>query len=141
MNINLILPLVKERLGIKTSARDTYLTAIINGIYTELVDEKGLVLSGTNPYHLLFIVDYVSWRFENPGSENGMPRHLQFRMHNLIIHTGSEILAVDYILVVDVLPDTPVENTVYILPDDTRQMFIDGAWISVVLVNGRWVTA
>lgn len=87
MDITIILQLVKEAIGIKTDVRDIYLTAIIKGIIKELEDEKGLILDGINDYHLLFVVDYVTWSYKNKDGA-GMPRHLQFRLHNLIIHTG-----------------------------------------------------
>ena len=88
MNINTILEIVKERLGIRSTARDTYLIAIISGVLKELEDEKGLTLDGGNSYHLLFVVDYVTWRYQSRDSEGAMPRHLQYRLHNLIIHVG-----------------------------------------------------
>jgi len=80
------LDLIKARLGITSSVRDTYLTAIVNGVVKELEDEKGLVLDGANPYHLMFVVDYATWRYQNRDTMEAMPRHLQFRLHNLIIH-------------------------------------------------------
>lgn len=83
-----IVSLVKERLGIKTTVRDTYITAIVDGVKAELEDEKGLTLDGANPYHLIFVVDYATWRYQSRDSDGGMPRHLQYRLHNLIIHTG-----------------------------------------------------
>lgn len=82
------LTLVKERLGIRSTVRDTYLSAIVNGVITELSEEKGLVLLETNSYHLMFVVDLASWRYQNRDVADGMPRHLQFRLHNLIIHVG-----------------------------------------------------
>ena len=88
MDASTVLDLVKARLGITTAVRDTYLTAIINGIIKELEDEKGLVLDGANPYHLMFVVDFATWRYQNRDSPEGMPRHLQYRLHNLMIHAG-----------------------------------------------------
>lgn len=88
MDTSAILQLVKERLGIRTTVRDTYLTAIVEGVVKELEDEKGLVLDGTNSYHLIFVVDYATWRYQSRDSEGSMPRHLQYRLHNLIIHAG-----------------------------------------------------
>jgi len=88
MNASTVVALVKERLGIKTDVRDIYLTAIVDGVVKELEEEKGLVLDGANPYHLMFIVDYATWRYQSRDSETGMPRHLQYRLHNLIIHAG-----------------------------------------------------
>ena len=86
-----IIQLVKERLGIKTAVRDTYITAIVGGVVTELEDEKGLVLDETNSYHLLFCVDYATWRYQSRDSSGAMPRDLQFRLHNLMIHATAPI--------------------------------------------------
>lgn len=88
MDIATILQLVKAKLGISTTVRDTYLQAIINGVIKELEDEQGLILDSENSYHLIFIVDYATWRYESKDKDGGMPRHLQFRLHNLIIHVG-----------------------------------------------------
>jgi len=85
-----VLALVKERLGIKTTARDTYLTAIVDGVLEELEDEKGLTLDDANNYHLMFAVDYATWRYQSRDSDTGMPRHLQFRLHNLMLHARGE---------------------------------------------------
>lgn len=91
MNASTVVALVKERLGIKTDVRDTYLTAIVDGVIKELEDEKGLALDGANPYHLMFVVDYATWRYQSRDSDAGLPRHLQFRLHNLIIHAHSAL--------------------------------------------------
>lgn len=88
MDVATILELVKDRLGIKTAVRDTYIMAIADGVVKELEDEKGLVLDGANPYHLIFVVDYATWRYQSRDSDGAMPRHLQYRLHNLIIHAG-----------------------------------------------------
>ena len=90
MDINIILGLVKSKLGISTTVRDTYLQAIINGVVKELEDEQGLTLDSSNSYHLLFVVDYVEWRYSSKDKEGAMPRHLQFRLHNLVIHVGGD---------------------------------------------------
>src|SRR5690554_7348880 len=94
MDTSTVLDLVKARLGISSTVRDTYLTAIIEGVITELEDVQGLVLDDANPYHLMFVVDYATWRYQSvrePGKDPAgrvplsMPRHLQFRLHNLVI--------------------------------------------------------
>lgn len=134
------LSLVKARIGISSTVRDTYLDAIIKGVITELEQEKGLVLNSANSYHLMFVVDLATWRYQNKDSANGMPRHLQFRLHNLIIHVGSKNLRVDSIVTVDTLPTDPSQYVVYILDsDDSKQMYIDGVWTTVDMVNGVWV--
>jgi hypothetical protein len=88
MDTPTVVALVKQRLGISSTVRDTYLTAIVDGVTKELEDENGLVLLDANPYHLLFVCDYATWRYQSRDSEGAMPRHLQFRLHNLMIHVG-----------------------------------------------------
>ena len=88
MNASTVVALVKERLGIKTDVRDTYLTAIVDGVVKELEEEKGLAIDLANPYHIMFVVDYATWRYKSRDSDAGLPRHLQFRLHNLIVHAG-----------------------------------------------------
>ena len=94
MNTETVLQLVKARLGITTNVRDSYIEAIVQGVITELEDVQGLVLDDANPYHLMFVVDYATWRYQSvrePGKDPAgrvplsMPRHLQFRLHNLVI--------------------------------------------------------
>ena len=91
MESTFVISLVKARLGISTAVRDTYLTAIVEGVIKELEDEKGLVLDGANPYHLMFVVDYATWRYQSRDKDAGMPRHLQYRLHNLFIHAGGAV--------------------------------------------------
>ncbi|HHV63829.1 MAG TPA: hypothetical protein GXX46_01940 [Peptococcaceae bacterium] len=90
MNTSIVLELVKARLGISSTVRDTYLTAIIDGVIKELEDEKGLSLNGDNPNHLMFVVDYATWRYQSRDSNTGIPRHLQYRLHNLFIHARGD---------------------------------------------------
>lgn len=83
--IDTALSLVKSRLGISSDVRDEYLTKIIEGIVDELKKVYGLSLDKDSPHHLMFVVDFSSWRYQNKDSHDGMPRHLQFRLHNLVI--------------------------------------------------------
>lgn len=142
MDVNTVVTLAKARLGITTEIRDSYITAIANGILAELSDEKGLVLDGANPCHLMFVVDYTTWRYqsvvEGTSSSLSMPRHLQYRLHNLMVHVGVANIRVDAVLTVSELPATPVAYTVYILPDGTKQMYLDDVWTQVDLVGGQW---
>jgi len=92
MDTTQILDLIKARLGISTIVRDTYLIAIIESIIKELEDEKGIILRSDNANHIMFVVDYSTWRYQNKDSEKGMPRHIQFRMHNLIISSGGSVV-------------------------------------------------
>ena len=140
MDTATVVSLVKARLGILTTVRDTYLTAIANGVIAELQDESGLVLDGTNPYHLMFIVDYTTWRYQSRDKDTGIPQHLQYRFKKLFIHIHANKLRVDAVVTVDVLPVLPSAYTVYILSTDgSKQMYLDGVWTVVDLVNGVWM--
>jgi len=79
------LELVKSRIGITSKARNEYLTAIIESVISELEDVQGLSIDLDSPHVLMFVVDYATWRYQNRDSHDGMPRHLQFRLHNLVI--------------------------------------------------------
>ena len=86
MDEALILQLVKDKLLIRAStARDSYISAIIKSVIDEMEGEKGITLNALNYTQLMFIVDYVTWRYEN--KQESIPRNLQFRLHNLMIHS------------------------------------------------------
>lgn len=85
MDEELILSLVKDRLGLRSTVRNGYIAAIIKGVISELEEEKGLALNSANFSHVMFIVDYSTWYYQNRDNTGGLPRHLQFRLHNLII--------------------------------------------------------
>ena len=88
MNTATILQLTKSRIGISGTVRDAYLTAIIESIIEELSDVKGIVLDPSNKNQEMFIVDYATWRYQNKDGDKGMPRNLQYRLHDIIIHNG-----------------------------------------------------
>lgn len=88
METSVILNLVKENLNIKTDVRDGFLTSIINGVLTELQDEKGITLDSTNMNHVMFVVDYSAYRYRSRGENGAMPIDLRFRLNNLFIHNG-----------------------------------------------------
>ena len=88
MDESQVVTLVKERLGFRTAVRDTYLAAIVRGVIKELTDEKGIALDPDDSNHLMFCVDYAAWRYDSRDEPGGIPRHLQFRLHNLQIRYG-----------------------------------------------------
>lgn len=88
MDTATILELMKARLGISTDVRDTYLTSIIDSVLKELEDEKGIILEIGNMNHTMFVVDYATWRYQSRDSSGALPRHLQWRLHNLFVHSG-----------------------------------------------------
>lgn len=84
-DIETVLELVKARIGISSKVRDEYLTKIIEGVISELEEQQGLSIDLDSPHILMFLVDFATWRYQNRDSHDGMPRHLQFRLHNMII--------------------------------------------------------
>lgn len=91
--ISTALELTKARLGISTTIRDALLLNAVESVVEELEDEKGVVLKYDSPLHLDFVKDYAVWRYQSVGDTQlsasrvplAMPRHLQFRLHNLIV--------------------------------------------------------
>nr|DAX37119.1 MAG TPA: Head Tail Connector Protein [Caudoviricetes sp.] len=88
MDEKILLDLTKYRLGISTNVRDAYISAIIKATIKELEDEKGVKLEVKNDNHLLFISDYCAWRYLSRDKDGAIPRDLQYRLHNLIVHNG-----------------------------------------------------
>lgn len=79
-----ILPLLKARLGISAQSRDPVLNAIIAGIISECENTHGIILEENKPDHILFVLDWATWKYRNP--EDGvMPRSIRFRLNNLVI--------------------------------------------------------
>ena len=86
MDESLILKLLKIRLGIASNARDEYLLHLVESTVAMLDDEKRINAALTNPAISNFVINYSAWMYESKGEMGGMPRHLQFAMHNLMIH-------------------------------------------------------
>ena len=84
-----MLELVKARLGITSPVRDSYLSAIIEGTLQEITGIHGIWIDTNNSAHRMFVVDYCCWRYQSRNSDAGMPRHLQFRLHNLYVRGGA----------------------------------------------------
>ena len=63
------------------------LKKIIDGVISELTNEKGILLNFEDSSHLMFVVDLSAFRYENKGG-GMMPRNLEYRLRNLIIKFG-----------------------------------------------------
>ena len=86
-NEDKILGLVKATLGYKSSVRDELLKAIIKSVADELEIQKRISINFENAEHLMFVVDYAVFRYENKGGGT-IPRNLEYRLRNLIIKFG-----------------------------------------------------
>ena len=86
-NEDKILSLVKATLGYKSSVRDELFKVIIKSIVDELEIQKRITLKYDNAEHLMFIVDYACFRYENKGAGT-LPRNLEYRLRNLMVKYG-----------------------------------------------------
>ena len=86
-NEDKILGLVKATLGYKSSVRDELLKAIIKSVADELEIQKRISINFENAEHIMFVVDYSVFRYENKG-DGVIPRNLEYRLRNLIIKFG-----------------------------------------------------
>lgn len=84
MKEEVILELLKLQLGISTSIRDKILKSKIKSVISELNNVQGLNLNHERSDHVDFVVDYAAYRYKS-GEAGNMPRHLQWRLHNLIM--------------------------------------------------------
>ena len=86
-NEDKILGLVKATLGYKSAVRDELLKAIIKSVADELETQKRITLNYDNSEHLMFVVDYAVFRYENKGAGT-LPRNLEYRLRNLMVKYG-----------------------------------------------------
>ena len=86
-NEDKILDLVKATLGYKSAVRDELLKVIVKSVIDELEIQKRISIDFENAEHLMFVVDYACFRYENKGG-SVMPRNLEYRLRNLIIKFG-----------------------------------------------------
>ena len=85
-----ILPLLKARLGISTESRDPVLNIIIGGIISECENTHGIILEKDKPDHILFVLDWATWKYRNPEG-GGVPRSIRFRLNNLVIKKAGRL--------------------------------------------------
>lgn len=78
------LELLKANLGISSTSRDDYLTAILTAASDELTRQKGIDVETETGK--MFLIDYAAWLYRNRG-EGILPRNLQYRMHNLMVNS------------------------------------------------------
>lgn len=86
-NEDKILGLVKATLGYKSAVRDELLKVIVKSVVDELEIQKRITLNYDNSEHLMFVVDYAVFRYENKGGGT-IPRNLEYRLRNLIVKYG-----------------------------------------------------
>ncbi|MGT2829601.1 phage head-tail connector protein [Streptococcus hillyeri] len=87
-----LLELLKLKLGISTDLRDKPLKKIISSVITELTENLGVDLVSDRADHEMFVVDFAAYRYEG-GVD--MPRHLQWRLHNLQVSSKGKVSDVE----------------------------------------------
>ena len=92
MNKGQLLELLKLKLGISTILRDKPLEKIIDAVISELGENLGVVLDPERADHEMFVVDFAAYRYE--GGVH-MPRHLQWRLHNLQVSSKGKVSDVE----------------------------------------------
>lgn len=92
MNKGRLLELLKLKLGISTILRDKPLEKIIDAVISELGENLGVVLDPERADHEMFVVDFAAYRYEG-GVD--MPRHLQWRLHNLQVSSKGKVSDVE----------------------------------------------
>lgn len=92
MNKGQLLELLKLKLGISTTLRDKPLKKIIDAVISELGENLGVVLDPELADHEMFVVDFAAYRYEG-GVD--MPRHLQWRLHNLQVSSKGKVSDVE----------------------------------------------
>jgi len=92
MDTGQLLELLKLKLGISTKLRDNPLEKIIDAVISELENTFGVVLDPERADHEMFLVDFAAYRYEG-GVD--MPRHLQWRLHNLQVSSKGKNIDVE----------------------------------------------
>ena len=87
-----LLELLKLKLGISTDLRDKPLKKTISSVITELTENLGVDLVSDRADHEMFVVDFAAYRYEG-GVD--MPRHLQWRLHNLQVSSKGKVSDVE----------------------------------------------
>ncbi|MGT2951592.1 hypothetical protein BU202_08220 [Streptococcus cuniculi] len=84
-----LLELLKLKLGISTDLRDKFLKSLLSAVESEIENVLGITLDNNRTDHTHFIVDYAYHRYTNRESAS-IPRHLQWRMHNLALEAKED---------------------------------------------------
>lgn len=84
MSKDVLLSIIKSKLGISSESRDARLLALIDSVISEMDKVHGLKADLSRPDIADFISDWVVWKYSNHDG-GAMPRHLIFRLHNLYV--------------------------------------------------------
>ncbi len=77
------LKILKADLGRLDNKLDDYLNTRIKAAKTE-IEREGIKLDENNEDHVLILVDYAAWLYRKRTQDIDFPRHLRYRMNNLL---------------------------------------------------------
>lgn len=80
-----IMTLAKSSLGITSTVRDNRIGMLVKGVIDELETVHNITPDPDSSYQSVFIADWVEWRYLNRDNPEGMPRHLDYRLKNMIV--------------------------------------------------------
>lgn len=91
-----IVAVTKSKLGITHSVRDTLLTHIAKGVVDELKHDHSITVTLDSSRLFMFAVDLSTWRYQSVDDAQTvftqptlpMPRHLQYRLHQIVTMSG-----------------------------------------------------
>ena len=94
--ITQIVAVTKSKLGITHSVRDTLLTHIAKGVVDELKHDHSITVTLDSSRLFMFAVDLSTWRYQSVDDAQTvftqptlpMPRHLQYRLHQIVTMSG-----------------------------------------------------
>ena len=78
------LSLFKLDLGITHNLRDPLFSNLIGSSIMEL-EKEGVDLSSSTVEDIQLVVDYSLWMYRKRDQDIGLPRRLQFKIHNRVI--------------------------------------------------------
>ena len=80
-----LLEILKAKLGISGTFRDEYLKHLLKSVTEEIKKQKNIKLKTERYDHMDFLIDYAAFRYDNRDNNILMPKHLQYRLHNLLL--------------------------------------------------------
>lgn len=90
--LTICLSLLKLDIGITHNLRDSFFSNLIESTILELT-KMGVDLSASTVEDIQLVVDYSSWMYRKRDQDIGLPRRLQFKIHNRVIQKVGAINA------------------------------------------------
>lgn len=78
----LVLEILKAKIGLTTNVRDEYLKAIVKSVMEELENSYAIHVDLHWMEMKMLVVDFAYYRYANK-EDRGVPRDIVFRIHNM----------------------------------------------------------